>query len=73
MAEPENSISAGRFAFQYPSFVLSKQPASASSSPTKCSPLPYAGEITKRPLDLGLVGLAPCPAYLSFRQRPQGR
>src|SRR5271169_1627501 len=61
MAEPENSTSAGRVAFQYPSFVLFQTARFCIVLATEMQSVAVGWqvyEITKRPLDLGLVGLA---------------
>src|SRR5579859_2688569 len=61
MAEPENSRPAGRVAFQYPSFVLFQTARFCIVLATEMQSVAVGWqvyEITKRPLDLGLVGLA---------------
>jgi MFS family permease len=61
MAEPENSTSAGRVAFQYPSFVLFQTARFCIVLANEMQSVAVGWqvyEITKRPLDLGLVGLA---------------
>src|SRR6201984_1677147 len=61
MAEPENSPAAGRIAFQYPSFVLFQTARFFIVVATEMQAVAVGWqvyEITKRPLDLGLVGLA---------------
>src|ERR1700688_4844456 len=70
MAEPANSTAGGRVAFQYPIFVLFQ---TARFSIVLASEMQSVAvgwqvyEITKRPLDLGLVGLAQfLPGILLF-------
>src|SRR5579862_1081401 len=61
MAEPENSRAAGRVAFQYPSFVLFQTARFCVVLANEMQSVAVGWqvyEITKRPLDLGLVGLA---------------
>src|ERR1700722_18094785 len=61
MAEPENSTSAGRAAFQYPSFVLFQTARFCIVLANEMQSVAVGWqvyEITNRPLDLGLVGLA---------------
>src|SRR5580692_11733204 len=61
MAAPENSNAAGRVAFQYPSFVLFQTARFCIVLATEMQSVAVGWqvyEITKRPLDLGLVGLA---------------
>jgi MFS family permease len=61
MAEPENSTAAGRVAFQYPSFVLFQTARFSIVLANEMQSVAVGWqvyEITKRPLDLGLVGLA---------------
>src|SRR5579859_4229248 len=70
MAEPENSRPAGRVAFQYPSFVLFQTARFCIVLATEMQSVAVGWqvyEITKRPLDLGLVGLAQfLPGILLF-------
>jgi MFS family permease len=70
MAEPENSRAAGRAAFQYPSFVLFQTARFCIVLATEMQSVAVGWqvyEITKRPLDLGLVGLAQfLPGILLF-------
>src|ERR1700719_2907402 len=70
MAEPENSTSAGRAAFQYPSFVLFQTARFCIVLANEMQSVAVGWqvyEITKRPLDLGLVGLAQfLPGILLF-------
>ncbi|MGC0773120.1 MAG: MFS transporter [Candidatus Acidiferrum sp.] len=70
MAEPENPIAAGRAAFQYPSFVLFQTARFGIVLATEMQSVAVGWqvyEITKRPLDLGLVGLAQfLPGILLF-------
>jgi len=70
MAEPENSGPAGRVAFQYPSFVLFQTARFCIVLATEMQSVAVGWqvyEITKRPLDLGLVGLAQfLPGILLF-------
>jgi MFS family permease len=70
MAEPENSKVAGRVAFQYPSFVLFQTARFCIVLATEMQSVAVGWqvyEITKRPLDLGLVGLAQfLPGILLF-------
>src|SRR5271163_4929271 len=61
MPEPENSTSSGRVAFQYPSFVLFQSARFCIVLANEMQSVAVGWqvyEITKRPLDLGLVGLA---------------
>src|SRR5271170_7152859 len=61
MAAPENSRAAGRIAFQYPSFLLFQTARFCIVLATEMQSVAVGWqvyEITKRPLDLGLVGLA---------------
>ncbi len=61
MAEPENSRAGGRVAFQYPSFVLFQTARFCIVLANEMQSVAVGWqvyEITKRPLDLGLVGLA---------------
>src|ERR1700741_479392 len=70
MAEPENSPAAGRIAFQYPSFVLFQTARFCIILANEMQSVAVGWqvyEITKRPLDLGLVGLAQfLPGILLF-------
>ena len=70
MAEPENSRPASRVAFQYPSFVLFQTARFCIVLATEMQSVAVGWqvyEITKRPLDLGLVGLAQfLPGILLF-------
>src|SRR5208282_317775 len=70
MAEPENSRANGRAAFQYPSFVLFQTARFSIVLATEMQSVAVGWqvyEITKRPLDLGLVGLAQfLPGILLF-------
>jgi MFS family permease len=70
MAETENSRAAGRAAFQYPSFVLFQTARFCIVLATEMQSVAVGWqvyEITKRPLDLGLVGLAQfLPGILLF-------
>jgi MFS family permease len=70
MAEPEHSNAAGRVAFQYPSFVLFQTARFCIVLATEMQSVAVGWqvyEITKRPLDLGLVGLAQfLPGILLF-------
>src|SRR5580704_373722 len=70
MAEPENSTAAGRVAFQYPSFVLFQTARFSIVLANEMQSVAVGWqvyEITKRPLDLGLVGLAQfLPGILLF-------
>jgi MFS family permease len=70
MAEPENFNAAGRVAFQYPSFVLFQTARFCIVLATEMQSVAVGWqvyEITKRPLDLGLVGLAQfLPGILLF-------
>jgi MFS family permease len=70
MAEPENSSAGGRVAFQYPSFVLFQTARFCIVLATEMQSVAVGWqvyEITKRPLDLGLVGLAQfLPGILLF-------
>jgi MFS family permease len=70
MAEPENSPAAGRIAFQYPSFVLFQTARFCIVLANEMQSVAVGWqvyEITKRPLDLGLVGLAQfLPGILLF-------
>src|ERR1700692_4553074 len=61
MADPENSTAPGRVAFQYPSFVLFQTARFCIVLANEMQSVAVGWqvyEITKRPLDLGLVGLA---------------
>jgi MFS family permease len=61
MAEPKNAGATGRVAFQYPSFVLFQAARFSIVLATEMQSVAVGWqvyEITKRPLDLGLVGLA---------------
>jgi len=70
MAEPENSRADGRAAFHYPSFVLFQTARFCIVLATEMQSVAVGWqvyEITKRPLDLGLVGLAQfLPGILLF-------
>src|SRR5580698_1923372 len=70
MAEPENSLADGRAAFRYPSFVLFQTARFCIVLATEMQSVAVGWqvyEITKRPLDLGLVGLAQfLPGILLF-------
>jgi MFS family permease len=70
MAAPENSSAAGRIAFTYPSFVLFQLARFFIVLATEMQSVAVGWqvyEITKRPLDLGLVGLAQfLPGILLF-------
>lgn len=70
MADPENPRAAGRAAFQYPSFVLFQSARFCIVLATEMQSVAVGWqvyEITKRPLDLGLVGLAQfLPGILLF-------
>jgi MFS family permease len=70
MAEPENSRATSRVAFQYPSFVLFQAARFCIILATEMQSVAVGWqvyEITKRPLDLGLVGLAQfLPGILLF-------
>src|ERR1700735_1782246 len=70
MAEPENSRADGRAAFRYPSFVLFQTARFCIVLATEMQSVAVGWqvyEITKRPLDLGLVGLAQfLPGILLF-------
>jgi MFS family permease len=70
MAAPENSRAAGRAAFQYPSFVLFQTARFCIVLATEMQSVAVGWqvyEITRRPLDLGLVGLAQfLPGVLLF-------
>ncbi|HKN73676.1 MAG TPA: MFS transporter [Candidatus Acidoferrum sp.] len=70
MAESENSTAAGRVAFQYPSFVQFQTARFCIVLATEMQSVAVGWqvyEITKRPLDLGLVGLAQfLPGILLF-------
>jgi MFS family permease len=70
MAAPENSTAAGRAAFQYPSFVLFQTARFCIVLATEMQSVAVGWqvyEITRRPLDLGLVGLAQfLPGVLLF-------
>jgi MFS family permease len=70
MAAPENSRAAGRIAFQYPSFVLFQTARFCIVLATEMQSVAVGWqvyEITKRPLDLGYVGLAQfLPGILLF-------
>src|SRR3984893_4923435 len=61
MAEPDNPSATGRVAFQYPSFVLFQTARFCIVLATEMQSVAVGWqvyEISKRPLDLGLVGLA---------------
>jgi MFS family permease len=70
MAERENSRATGRAAFQYPSFVLFQTARFCIVLATEMQSVAVGWqvyEITRRPLDLGLVGLAQfLPGVLLF-------
>jgi MFS family permease len=70
MAAPENSTATGRIAFQYPSFVLFQTARFCIVLANEMQSVAVGWqvyEITKRPLDLGLVGLAQfLPGILLF-------
>jgi MFS family permease len=70
MAAPENSKAAGLIAFQYPSFVYFQTARFFIVLATEMQSVAVGWqvyEITKRPLDLGLVGLAQfLPGILLF-------
>jgi MFS family permease len=70
MAAPENSKTAGLIAFQYPSFVFFQTARFFIVLATEMQSVAVGWqvyEITKRPLDLGLVGLAQfLPGILLF-------
>ena len=70
MADPESSRAGGRAAFQYPSFVLFQTARFGIVLATEMQSVAVGWqvyEITKRPLDLGLVGLAQfLPGILLF-------
>ncbi|MGC2287738.1 MAG: MFS transporter [Candidatus Acidiferrum sp.] len=70
MADPEHSRAAGRAAFQYPSFVLFQTARFCIVLALEMQSVAVGWqvyEITKRPLDLGLVGLAQfLPGILLF-------
>ena len=70
MAAPENTRAAGRAAFQYPSFVLFQTARFCIVLATEMQSVAVGWqvyEITRRPLDLGLVGLAQfLPGVLLF-------
>jgi MFS family permease len=70
MAAPENSKAAGLIAFQYPSFVFFQTARFFIVLATEMQSVAVGWqvyEITKRPLDLGLVGLAQfLPGILLF-------
>lgn len=70
MAAPENSGATGRAAFQYPSFVLFQTARFCIVLATEMQSVAVGWqvyEITRRPLDLGLVGLAQfLPGVLLF-------
>src|SRR5271168_1014795 len=70
MAAPENSRAAGRIAFQYPSFLLFQTARFCVVMATEMQSVAVGWqvyEITKRPLDLGYVGLAQfLPTILLF-------
>jgi MFS family permease len=70
MAEPENTRADGRAAFRYPSFVLFQTARFCIVLATEMQSVAVGWqvyEITKRPLDLGLVGLAQfLPGILLF-------
>lgn len=60
MAAPENSKAGGRAAFQHPSFVLFQTARFCMGLAMEMQSVAVGWqvyEITKRPLDLGLVGL----------------
>src|SRR6476661_9872944 len=61
MAASENSVAAGRVAFQYPNFLLFQIARFCMVLAMEMQSVAVGWqvyEITKRPLDLGLVGLA---------------
>src|SRR5678810_962111 len=70
MAAPENSMAAGRVAFQYPNFVLFQIARFCMVLAMEMQSVAVGWqvyEITKRPLDLGLVGLVQfLPGILLF-------
>src|SRR5271170_4097795 len=70
MAESENSTAAGRVAFQYPSFLLFQTARFCIVLATEMQSVAVGWqvyEISKRPLDLGFVGLAQfLPGMLLF-------
>lgn len=70
MADPENSKSSGRVAFQHPSFVLFQTARFFIVLATEMQSVAVGWqvyEITRRPLDLGLVGLVQfLPGILLF-------
>src|SRR5580698_7447391 len=70
MAAPQNSKAAGLIAFQYPSFVYFQTARFFIVLATEMQSVAVGWqvyEITKRPLDLGLVGLAQfLPGILLF-------
>jgi MFS family permease len=70
MPEPENSAASGLVAFQYPSFVLFQSARFCIVLANEMQSVAVGWqvyEITKRPLDLGLVGLAQfLPGILLF-------
>jgi MFS family permease len=70
MAAPENSNTDGRVAFQYPSFVLFQTARFCIVLATEMQSVAVGWqvyEVTKRPLDLGFVGLAQfLPGILLF-------
>src|SRR6202521_556983 len=70
MADPENSTAPGRVPFQYPSFVLFQTARFCIVLANEMQSVAVGWqiyEITKRPLDLGLVGLAQfLPGILLF-------
>src|SRR5580698_4655641 len=70
MAAPQNSRAAGLIAFQYPSFVYFQTARFFIVLATEMQSVAVGWqvyEITKRPLDLGLVGLAQfLPGVLLF-------
>jgi MFS family permease len=70
MADPANSKAAGRLAFQYPSFILFQTARFCMVLAMEMQSVAVGWqvyEITKRPLDLGLVGLVQfLPGILLF-------
>ncbi len=70
MADPKNSKATGRLAFQYPSFVLFQTARFCMVLAMEMQSVAVGWqvyEITKRPLDLGLVGLVQfLPGILLF-------
>jgi MFS family permease len=70
MADPENSKAAGRVAFRYPSFVLFQAARFSMVLAMEMQSVAVGWqvyEITKRPVDLGLVGLVQfLPGILLF-------